>query len=61
MKVVGRKVKCLQSSGYGSEGAEVAESALVDDNLNGNPRSSSTILPNPPATLDLSGTDHNVR
>ncbi|XP_044577408.1 protein Fe65 homolog isoform X2 [Cotesia glomerata] len=43
--------------GYGSEGAEVAESTLVDDNLNGNPRSSSKALSNPPATLDADDSD----
>ncbi|XP_008557853.1 protein Fe65 homolog isoform X1 [Microplitis demolitor] len=47
--------------GYGSEGAEVIESALVDDNLNGNPRPSSKALSNPSATLDAGGSDHNVR
>ncbi|CAG5103793.1 Similar to feh-1: Protein Fe65 homolog (Caenorhabditis elegans) [Cotesia congregata] len=43
--------------GYGSEGAEVAESTLVDDNLNGNPRSSSKALSNPSATLDAGDSD----
>ncbi|XP_034938074.1 protein Fe65 homolog isoform X4 [Chelonus insularis] len=43
--------------GYGSEGADVAESTLVDDNLNGNSRPSSTALSNVSVTLDAGGSD----
>ncbi|XP_011306429.1 amyloid beta A4 precursor protein-binding family B member 1 isoform X2 [Fopius arisanus] len=47
--------------GYGSEGAEIAESTLVDDNLNGNSTPPSSALPKSSATLDAASSDHNVR
>lgn len=57
-----KKKKIYTLFRYDTEGADVAESSLVDDNLNGNSTgTSNTALPKPFSTLDAGGSNQKAR